>query len=557
MFLKATEPNLRLSADSVRMLPPENYVEVPLGETDWIDETGDWFNPSNWSAGVPNAITGAFINNGGTAQITSQGAAASGVELGSGVQDMGTLSVSDSGNLQSDNSLYLARSGTGILNVTNGSVVSSGRFIMGENSGSNGTATISGSGSVWMNIAVCFVGFDGNATLNITSGGQLSNLNSTSIGENGGTGQVTVDGAGSSWDDDAQIDVGGSGSGTLRISNGAHVSNFNSSIGRNPGSNGLVNVSGSGSTWTNGGFLSVSDIGGDGTLHIVAGGSVSNSGGVLGTNGGTAEVTVEGTGSTWANDNDLIVGNTLGGVGVVTISDGAQVTSSNGFLGFDSPSTGTVEVDGVASTWTNSGNLYVGGSDSAAEGVGVLHIADGGTVNAASITVWDSGTLSGNGSVQATNGTTIEGTLAPEQTLSIASNVILSSTASTLSTVTPDAADNVVVEGAAILDGQLEVTVTGGPYTVGAQYTLLQANSGLNGTTFSDISVAFPPGVNGQVIYDTNHVYLAIDQAATPTPTPTATPTVSPTPTVTPTATPRPAPTPRSRPGPHSRPTPP
>jgi hypothetical protein len=104
----------------------------------------------------------------------------------------------------------------------------------------------------------------------------------------------------------------------------------------------------------------------------------------------------------------------------------------------------------------------------------------------------------------------IEGTLAPEQTLSIAGNVAFSSTAITLLTVTPDDADNVLVGGTAKLDGQLQVTLTGGPFTVGAQYTLLQANDGLNGTTFTDVSITFPPGINPQITYDTNHVYLVI-----------------------------------------------
>src|ERR1700720_503125 len=53
-----------------------------LAQTVWTDATGDWFNAGNWSAGVPNSTTSAQINNGGTAQITSSGAAAGDVTLG-------------------------------------------------------------------------------------------------------------------------------------------------------------------------------------------------------------------------------------------------------------------------------------------------------------------------------------------------------------------------------------------------------------------------------------------------------------------------------------------
>ena len=218
---------LGIKANGFRIVFPKNFVESPLDDTVWTDGTGDWFNPSNWSAGVPNAITGAFIN-----------------------------------------------------------------------------------------------------------------------------------------------------------------------------------VSGAGSSWTNNSFLELSGTGGNGTLHIMNSGTVSNGSCIMGTFSGTGTATVEGTGSTWTNDGDLIVGNNFSGVGMVIISDGAQVTSSNGFLGFDSPSTGTVEVDGVASTWTNSGNLYVGGSDNGAGGVGVLHLTNGGTVSAQSVTVWSQGTLGGNSVIQVTNGMT-------------------------------------------------------------------------------------------------------------------------------------------------------
>jgi hypothetical protein len=50
-------------------------------QTDWIDGAGDWFNGSNWSGGVPNSTITSEINNGGIAQISAGGAAASDLEL--------------------------------------------------------------------------------------------------------------------------------------------------------------------------------------------------------------------------------------------------------------------------------------------------------------------------------------------------------------------------------------------------------------------------------------------------------------------------------------------
>jgi len=308
----------------------------------------------------------------------------------------------------------------------------------------------------------------------------------------------------------------------------------------------------------NKGPLGVGDVGGDGVLHITNGGTVSNSYCILGEFDGSGTVTVEGVGSTWAISGDLSVGSLFGGIGTVTILQNGQVSGGNGSIAEGNPSTGTVQVDGDGSTWTNSGNIYVGGDANGAMGTGDLHLANGGTVAAAAVTIWSTGTILGDGFVQTTNGVTNQGTLSPDQTISIAGNLTFSSTATMLSTVTPGVADSVVAQGTAGLNGQLNVTLTGGPFIVGTQYTLLEASGGLNGTTFSNVSINAPPGVKSQVTYDTNHVYLIIKSSGTPTPTPTpsatATATPSPTATPTPTPTPRPTATPRPRPTPYPRP---
>jgi len=133
------------------------------------------------------------------------------------------------------------------------------------------------------------------------------------------------------------------------------------------------------------------------------------------------------------------------------------------------------------------GNVYVGGDANGAVGVCELHLTDGGTTTADTVTVWSSGTLSGNGFVE-TTGVTNHGTLAPDQTISINGDLSFDSTAVMSSTVTPDTADSVTVQETAGLDGHLRATLSGGPFVVGTQYTLLIANGGLNGTTFSNVS---------------------------------------------------------------------
>src|SRR6476620_9907803 len=52
---------------------------APAGftQTIWTGQSGDWFQPVNWSDGVPTSSTDAAeINNGGTAQIETGAAAA-------------------------------------------------------------------------------------------------------------------------------------------------------------------------------------------------------------------------------------------------------------------------------------------------------------------------------------------------------------------------------------------------------------------------------------------------------------------------------------------------
>jgi len=463
--------------------------------------------------------------------------------------------------------MYIGENGSGSLSIAAGATVSSFNFALGQSFGSTGTATVSGSGSTWTSSGFCFVGQDGNGTLNITDGASVSDSDGLVGGSS--TGVATVDGAGSNWFHSGTLTVGGNAgaTGTLTISNGGNVytggvgGSFGSAIGVNAGSSGTVNVSGPGSIWMNKGPLALSDNGGDGVLHIMNGGAVSNRHCVLGNSDGSGTVTVEGMGSTWTNSGDLSVGATFGGIGTVAISESGQVASERGFIAEGSSTTGSVQIDGTGSTWINTGNVYVGGFINGAVGSGILHLANGGTLGAAAVTVWSTGTLSGNGFVQTTNGLTNHGTLAPDQTISITGHLTFDSIAIMSSTVTPGIADSVMAQGTAELNGQLNVTLTGGPFIVGTQYTLLEANGGLNGTTFSNVSISAPPGVKSQVTYDTNHVYLIIKSSGTPTPTPTpsATATATPSPTATPTPSAPPCngrclPTPRPRPTPYPRP---
>jgi outer membrane autotransporter protein len=81
----------------------------------------------------------------------------------------------------------------------------------------------------------------------------------------------------------------------------------------------------------------------------------------------------------WSVGSDLLVGDT--GIGQLDITAGGAVTNDNGYIGYDVGSSGAVTVSGIdgsgnASTWTNTGDLYVGYN-----GTGTLSILAGGRVS--------------------------------------------------------------------------------------------------------------------------------------------------------------------------------
>ena len=118
--------------------------------------------------------------------------------------------------------------------------------------------------------------------------------------------------------------------------------------------------------------------GGSGTVTVGAGGlgllktTTGQLGNPLGSQG---TVIVSGAGASWTNAGNLVIGGS--GTGRLTIENGGTVANTlGGFVGNSPGSLGTVTVSGAGSTWTNNGTIQVGAS-----GTGTLTIQNGGTVN--------------------------------------------------------------------------------------------------------------------------------------------------------------------------------
>lgn len=113
--------------------------------------------------------------------------------------------------------------------------------------------------------------------------------------------------------------------------------------------------------WVIGGDLTVGD-NGIGELTITAGGTVTNATGIIGdgvAGNGTVTVSgVDGSGnaSTWTNTGDLFIA--YDGAGTLNILAGGQVSNATGAVG--SGGTGNALVSGQNSSWANSARLSVG-----------------------------------------------------------------------------------------------------------------------------------------------------------------------------------------------------
>lgn len=320
--------------------------------------------------------------------------------------------------------LTVGKAGTGSLLIDAGGSVTSNYGYLGESSGSSGTVTIAGTGSIWT-VGELAVGIEGDGTLTVSDGGALeadeitvaaaagstgsltvegflTTLNArtslnigaggegtllirnmatvtssyASIGSDDGTGHATVTGAGTNWYTTNELIVGSNGSGTLSIEDGAGVLADDLLIGYQAGRVGSVTVTGSGSTLATVLNLVVG-LEGQGTLTISNGGRSWGREAYIGSRaGGSGTATVTGTGSDLALTGTLYVGS--GGQGTLIVAAGATLSDQMAYIGYNSSGTGSVILSQAGSSWTNSGALYVG-----YDGTGSLVVADGASVTSA------------------------------------------------------------------------------------------------------------------------------------------------------------------------------
>jgi len=432
----------------------------------------------------------------------------------------GQVNILGSGStLTSVNSLYVGESGTGTLNVASGGqVVTLNMGRLGQQGNSEGYATVSGANSQWLISSGLEVGGSGDGTLMIQNGGSVAITGDDApiaIGLNAGSnGTAIVTGAGSIWNaDTTDLDVGYHGTGTLTIEAGGSVLNEFATIGREAGSIGNVTVTGAGSMWDANGFFDVG-LGGEGTLTIEAGGSVSSGPTSIGYfDGSSGEVTVTGAGSTWTT-GDLLVGRE--GDGILNIADGATVVlpfgSANVGTLTDTFATGLVAVDGLGSTFSVGGDLTIrfGGLRVFGGGVvsvgGVLSIERNGPFVSS---VRGNGTLAGN--LVVNRGLVLPGSSPSDLSsgaLAVDGNYVQSNEGILglgLGGTTPGLDyDQLQVTGQVTLDGRLDVVLVN-PFTPSAGDTFDILDWGSLSGTFDNV---FLPPLSADLVWNTTQLYV-------------------------------------------------
>ena len=261
--------------------------------------------------------------------------------IGSDATSTGTATVAGTWTNTSD--LTVGFDGNGTLNVGAGGVVDGGTFIsIGRNgTSSRGAVTVDGTLTTSGQLAV---GAMGTGTMTVRNGGDVVSGDSRIGQYTGANGTATVTGAGSTWTENSSMYVGGSaagnvGTGTLNVSNGAALSVANT----------LKIWSGDDAVNFSGGTIAANTIdissGGafnftGGTLHTVTfKGNLLNQGGTLAPGSSPGLTTVEGNYTQSAGILDIELGGRARGtqydalnvMGSLTLGGTLNVSLWNGF----------------------------------------------------------------------------------------------------------------------------------------------------------------------------------------------------------------------------------
>jgi T5SS/PEP-CTERM-associated repeat protein len=353
--------------------------------------------------------TGVFNQSAGNNTVVG------GLDLGYQTGSSGTYSLSGAGALSVTGAAGAAGetigyNGNGTFTQTGGTNTASGVLYLGYQAGSSGTYTLSGTGS-FSNTGNEYVGYNGTGNFNQSGGtNTIAGGNSLLIGQNTGSmGNYTLSGSGMLSDNGSGTGgeyVGYDAPGTFTQTGGTNTisGGFSLLVGAFSGSTGMYSLSGAGTLSVGGGewvgYSSTGTFNQSGGTNTLTSGSSLLVGG-FGTSTGT--YVLSGTGKLSDNGGEFIGYSSSGTFnqtgGTNTISSGNSL-----YLAYNSGSTGTYTLGGGTATVT--GSVYVGGTGSAPGGTGTL------TVNLGQLNVTGTVEVYQAGMVNFDGGTSIIGGLA-------------------------------------------------------------------------------------------------------------------------------------------------
>jgi len=168
---------------------------------------------------VPSKVTSAILTVSGGSILASGNAV-----IGNNTNSNGTLNITGLGTVASFNEFDIGSSGTGLMSLSQQSVVNAGTVKTSLLAGSTGTINV-GTGSQLHIAGLLQIGERGIGALNITGGGQVdADYMLTAINPDHTSGQVqaniTVDGAGSSLTLVHQLVLGVAAPANMAVTNG-------------------------------------------------------------------------------------------------------------------------------------------------------------------------------------------------------------------------------------------------------------------------------------------------------------------------------------------------
>ncbi len=356
--------------------------------------------------GTASGSTGSYTLNGATALLTVNGFAfiggLSGVGGGNGILniqagtmnvvntlkiwDTGTSAVNLSGGLLSVGTLDTSGSPSRFLNGWTG-----GTLVVTNNDGNgfsiNSTGPLGNNLSLSGTMALILlnnyetIGGTTNGTLTQTGGSHTIAHNGLLLGSNGGTAVYNL-----------------SGSGSLSVSNGENLGDnncyclFNQTGGTNASSDMyMASLDGSISIYNLGasGTLMINNVEGVGALGIgtfnQTGGANSTSFLILPVGQGTGVYNLGGTGILTANVERL----GLQGYGTFNQTAGTNTVYHDLQLGITAVGSGHYTLNGPSALFAVNGSVYVGGSDTAPGGLGVINVQAGAMTVVNTLKIWD------------------------------------------------------------------------------------------------------------------------------------------------------------------------